>query len=194
MPERPKDGDHEPGDRAALDPHLVELTFQRFTRKFTRRDFEEIERFLYILFGDPQLRRGRWNKSRPQSRVPFSFTAGFIAEVSCRLSARLRRRATNAPSNRIASSTAIAHRIRTRRTAETVGQKRGYQAAPTNALTLGQSKASSPRLGVPDFKARESHWCDRTREPRMKVLQLPQPLRRMASGAAPRTVPELVTA
>jgi hypothetical protein len=32
--------------------HLVELTFQRFTRNSTRRDFEDIERFIYTLFGD----------------------------------------------------------------------------------------------------------------------------------------------
>ena len=32
--------------------HLVELTFQRFTPKSTRRDLEEIERFICTLFGD----------------------------------------------------------------------------------------------------------------------------------------------
>ena len=32
--------------------HLVELTFQRFTPKFHTADFEEIERFIYALFGD----------------------------------------------------------------------------------------------------------------------------------------------
>ena len=32
--------------------HLVELTFQRFAPRFHTADFEQIERFIYALFGD----------------------------------------------------------------------------------------------------------------------------------------------